>query len=55
MAKMSVTIKIKKRFKLYVKFIAFLYFIRLNTAADKLFYSLMDGIEEDLNKFVTIE
>jgi hypothetical protein len=55
MAKMSVTIKIKKRLTLYVKVLQILYSLKLYKVADHLYYKLMERIEKDVKKFITVE
>lgn len=49
------TIKIKKRLTLYVKMLMVLYYLKLDKVADHLYYKLMDQIERDVKKFITIE
>lgn len=54
-AKATVNLKIKARLKVGVKLVSFLYCVKLNRLADRLFAKLVSGVEKDVMKYVKVE
>lgn len=52
--KMTVTIKMKKRLMLYIWLMKALYMLKLNSVADKWLERLLEDMEGDIRKYITI-